>query len=423
MFKNILNTFFTKIITAIFSLFIIIINSKSLGAGGVGEISLIILAVSVYLLINEFFSGAYVYFVPRTDNFQLLLIAYTGAIISLLPFYLLYLWIPLAPVKYVCYVLGLSFILALSSVNQLILLGREDIRGRNLVMFVQIFIVLISLLYFFYVVKKTEVLSYIYSLYFGYSASFIVSVFKIKKYINPGTLKFSKKLFLKTIQLGAYNAFSNLIQKMNYRLSYYFIEYFLGIKALGRFSVGVQISESTWLIGQSISSVQYARISNLDNNKKAVELTLILMKIIFVLSSLMILFFTFLPEHFYLFVFGNDFSGINFIIAFLAPGIVALSCNMILSHYFSGTGQYKINTFASLTGLFFTVVFGLILIPKYQLAGAGITMSVAYIASSIYLAVVFFLKNKISFQKIFISKNELLFAVQFIKQEFLKIFR
>ncbi len=416
MLKNILNTFFTKIITAVLSLMIVIINSKQLGASGVGEISLIILSVSIYLLINEFFSGAFVYFIPRENNFQLLIISYAGIVLSLIPFFMLYLLIPLAPIKYFYYVIGLSVIFALSNINQLILLGREEISEKNLILFVQIISVFLSLIYFFYVVKEINVYSYIYSLYLGYTLALITGWLKIRKYIVPSSLHNIRLLFVKVFHLGTYNAVSNLIQKMNYRLSYYLIEYFLGIRALGRFSVGVQLSESTWLIGQSVASVQYARIANLDNKKTVAGLSVSLLKITFLISLLLIVFIALLPEYFYRLIFGVEFTNINLVIIALAPGIVALSCNMILSHYFSGTGQYKINTFASAIGFVFIVFFGFLLIPQYGLQGAGIAMSVSYTASTVYLLIKFIRHTQVSFTRLFITQDDFKTLKNIIKQ-------
>ncbi len=416
MFKNILNTFFTKIFTALLSLVIVVINSKTLGASGVGEISLIVLSIAVYLLIHEFFSGAFVYFVPRNNNFQLLLIAYLGVFISLLPFSILYYVVPLAPLKYFFYVTGLSVIFAFSNVNQLILLGHEDIKNRNLVNLFQALTVFLLLIYFFYVVKKLTVYSYIYSLFAAYLLGLIISFIKIKKYISAYSFSGFSSLFFKLIRLGAYNALSNLIQKMNYRLSYYFIEYLLGTTALGKFSVAVKLSESTWLVGQSVASVQYARISNVKDNKKAAELTVVLFKIIFLISLISITFLVVLPGSFYQLVFGQEFSGINKIIWVLAPGIIALSCNMILSHYFSGMGLYRINTIASAFGLIFTLIFTIILIPRYHLFGAAVAMSLSYIASLIYLLIQFIRYAKISFSDLLIKSNDFMLFKQFIRK-------
>lgn len=422
MFKNILNTFFTKIFTALLSLVIVVINSKALGASGVGEISLIVLSIAVYLLIHEFFSGAFVYFVPRNNNFQLLIIAYFGVFISMLPFYLLYYIVPLAPLKYFFYVLVLSVIFAFSNVHQLILLAHEDIKNRNLIHAFQTVVLFLLLIYFFYVVKKITVYSYIYSLFAAYLLGLIIAFVKSKKYITNYSLSGISVLFVQVIRLGAYNAISNLIQKINYRLTYYFIDYFLGTASLGRFAVAVKVGESTWLAGQSIASVQYARIANVDDKKKAIELTIVLFKIIFFISLISIAFFAILPEHFYQTVFGNEFFGVNRVILVLVPGIVALSCNMILSHYFSGMGLYKINTIASAIGLVFILIFAFILIPKYYLIGAAASMSISYIASLIYSIMRFIRLNKILFSDLLIKPKDIMVLKQFI-QKGLKNFR
>jgi O-antigen/teichoic acid export membrane protein len=70
-------------------------------------------------------------------------------------------------------------------------------------------------------------------------------------------------------------------------------------------------------------------------------------------------------------------------------GIVATAGSMMFSHYFSGTGRPHHNMIGSAIGLVFTLVPGLIFIPRYGLLAAGLIASISYIMNMTYLMVVF----------------------------------
>ena len=58
-----------------------------------------------------------------------------------------------------------------------------------------------------------------------------------------------------------------------------------------------------------------------------------------------------LPKDFYTFIFGKEFGEIRLVMFALAPGIKAVAMSMILSSFFSGNGNPKVNMIASAAGL------------------------------------------------------------------------
>jgi Na+-driven multidrug efflux pump len=122
-------------------------------------------------------------------------------------------------------------------------------------------------------------------------------------------------------------------------------------------------------------------------------------------------------------VFGNEFIESKKIIYALGCGIVVLSCNIILSHYFSGFGKYKINAIASLTGLIVTAGLSIAFIfgtNKELFSGMDIIFIMGLITSFSYLSsfvctLIYFVKDtglkpkelKITRQDISIVKTEI----------------
>ena len=72
MIRNVLGTILTRMITALLTLAVVVMNARFLGAEKVGVISLVILAVTIVQMVNNFVGGAsLVYLVPRTPLLKL----------------------------------------------------------------------------------------------------------------------------------------------------------------------------------------------------------------------------------------------------------------------------------------------------------------------------------------------------------------
>jgi O-antigen/teichoic acid export membrane protein len=226
-------------------------------------------------------------------------------------------------------------------------------------------------------------------LYVSYSLAYLVSMAGLLKYIDTKKFEGILKAVPEMFRLGFFAQIANISQILNYRLCYYLIDNFLGRASLGKFSVGVQVSESTWLISRSIATIHYSNVSNSENAERARCSTILFVKFISVVTALLLLFILLLPNSLFEFVFGKDFTGIPWIIFSLGFGIISLSVNMMFSAFFSGTGKIYLNTYGSLIGLTITLCTAFILIPKYGIIGAAIVNSISYCSTTIYSIVVF----------------------------------
>ena len=120
-----------------------------------------------------------------------------------------------------------------------------------------------------------------------------------------------------------------------------------------------------------------------------------------------------LPANIYVYIFGPEFGHINRVILCLAIGILAFSVSGMLSHYFSGIGKFHINTQASAIGFIITVAAGFGLIPKYGMAGAGITATLSYLGSTVFQLIVFCISTRTKLKEFF-PENE---DIKFVRNE------
>ncbi|MHC1708074.1 MAG: polysaccharide biosynthesis C-terminal domain-containing protein [Bacteroidales bacterium] len=389
MLKKILGTAASRMIIAGISLFIALINARYLGPDGLGTIGLIVLGITIILLINNFIGGpTLVYLVPRENTAVLLLVSYGWSVIVIALFACILHFVKFVPAEFSNDVLLLSLMYSFFNIHLYFLLGSQRIREHNVITTLQQMIQLGGIILYFIILKKPSVTVFINILYLSYAFTLIASAYLVIRSVDVPVYKGVTDVFKRIIRLGFFVQIAYTIQMMNYRLSYYIIDFFVGRTGLGIYHFGNQLAEGTWVVGKSISIVQYSGISNTNDKEYAKRLTLSLMKFTFIASLLIIGILLLLPQSIFLF-FGDSFSGTRVLIALLAVGIISNALSMMFSHYFAGLGKPHYNTIGSLVGFIFTVILGFWLIPAYGIPGAAITASFSYLSSLVYQIIIF----------------------------------
>ncbi len=420
MFKNILSTALVRFLNAILSIVILVVNTNYFGAEGMGTIGLIVLGISLILLASNYVGGgALVYLAPRHPVVRLLIPSYVWGLLASLAGAGLLSLLHLVPAEFALQILVLAILQSFISANQNILLGKQRITLFNGVTLVQALFTLLSLLYFVMVRNADDVGVFVYALFVAYGGAFLLSFFAIIQYLKIADIKHLDKIVIEIFKYGKFIQSANVLQMLNYRLSYYIIELFLGRAALGVYTAATQLGEGVWLIGKSVAMIQYSSISNSADKDFARLVTLRLFKFTFIFTSLILLVLLILPGSIYSFIFSADFVHIKLVIFTLAVGLLATACSMMFSHYFSGTGEPRHNMLASGIGLVFTLVLGLIFIPLFGLEAAGLTASVAYLMNLIYLVAVFARKTKSGWKDFMLDTAD----IRYFRQEFKRLIK
>ena len=397
MIKKIIGTLGTRLLTAVLTLTVWVLNANYLGSEEVGTIGLMIFSVAIIQLLTNFMAGsALIYMVPRVGVFRLLVPAYVWTplitLASVCGMFLISRFFPDAeviPHGYYIQVAGLALVMSFTSVNYMLLLGLEKVKVFNICNMVQIIGLFVVLLMFLFGFHFREVMSYYWAIFISYSVVFLLSLMFLMPAIRREPLSGMKALVAEIFRFGTYVQFANFFQTLNYRLSLKFVDLFLGRAAVGVLTVGLQLAEGLWLISRSISTVQYSRMSNEMNYDYSVKLTLTFTKITWMITGLAMVVLLCIPQNIFVLLFSKSFVGIKPVIASLAAGIVFLSVSMILSAFYSAINKPYHNTASSALGLVFTVILGFTLIPEFGITGAGITASISYFFITLYQVVVF----------------------------------
>jgi len=395
MLKKVSGTFLVRLVSAIINLLIAILISRYLGAEGKGEQGILIATISFIIIFDNIVGGATVVFLtPRLKLRNLLITAYSWPVLVGIIAWGFITALELISGPMIVPVVIISAIASMQSVNSSILLGREEIGKSNMVQFIVPLFTIIITTAIFEIAGNVSISSYVLALLLAYLSAFVASFGMIWKWIRqsePSHINEIGKVLGEMLRYGFQNQLAHVLQLLNFRLSYYFLEHFWGTAQVGVYSNGVSIIEAVWMVSGSISVYQYSRIVNSTSNNYSIELTGILIRYAMLAGLLVIIPVALIPSWVYTSVFGPGFSEMNRVIMFLAPGVWIFNYSLIIGHYFSGTGRYYINTIASAAGTLTILPLLFVLVPTWNLTGTAMAASASYIVTAVVIYL-FYLK-------------------------------
>lgn len=433
MIKKIFGTFGTRLLNALVGFVTLWFGTNFLGKEAWGIGATVLVDVSLLLIAVELLSGSgLIYYTPRKPFITLFKISYLWTFLMVtffaLIFYILYSLLPnvyhaFIPEGYGFEVLLMVLLYSLHNFNMNILLGKERVGAQNILFIIQFMTQLCSMIIYIFAFGIRNADAFVYSLITGYLVVNICGFICILKYFKSESESKTESV-IKTVRemfnFGSMIQLSTLVTMINRRISYIVIKNVFGDAEVGVYTSGTQVSEATKLIGNSIALVQFSTISNLDDRKKASEITITFLKLAVILTALSMFVICMIPKSIYVWIFTSDFAEIKDILITLTPGMIFMAANMIFSHYFSGVNLPKHNLYGSLIGLAVTIPSIFILIPLYGILGAGISVSLTYLATIIYQWIIFKKINNTKTKELVPTLNDFKTLIESIKSQFFK---
>lgn len=420
MLKRIATTFGTRFVTALINFLVVVAVSQFLGAEGKGEQGIIITTIALVLLFSNIIGGAsLVFLAARYQARQLLIPSYIWSIAVGMVWAVALYFSGLVPQEMAFHIALLSVINSWASVNTNVLVGKEEIGKSNLVNLIQSLTVIIVFTAVVLLAGERNIYAYIWALYASYCSMFVVSILFSLPYLkNNSSLPQApyKAIIRDLFFFGFMNQLAHIAQLLSFRLSYYLLEAYTGLKSVGVYSNGVSLMEAVWMISGSIALVQYAKIANSTDKKYSQQLTARLTRYGLWASLIVLIPLVFLPSGFWVFIFGPGFSEVNQVMWWLAPGVLVFNYALVTGHYFSGTGKYYVNAIASAAGLLVTIGLAIWLIPLYSFKGAAFTASISYFITSGIVLLWFIKESAIPLQKLIPLFSDVKEMIQMLRE-------
>lgn len=412
VFKKIINTFGTKFLGAVLNFAIAAVISQAVGDVGKGEQSLLLTTITFILIFSDIVSGASLVYLTPKHSFSK--IFFPSCLWSIFVGLVAAAAIPLfqqgADTALLVHVGFLAVLSSLSAVNANILVGRERVAAANYLNLWQPVAILSTLCICYFGFHLLDIRAYIIALYVAYGGSWLAGILLLMpefKGFRFSPLSEYHDVLRDLFKYGFLNQAAHFVQFFNFRLCYYLLPLYIDKGSTGVFSNAVSLAEAIWIISRSISLVQYARISNANDNAYSQRLTLDLAKACLVVSGLAVFVLACLPSAFFTLLFGPEFSDVAWLIRILAPGTLIYSLSHIFEHYYSGIGNYVITIYSALCALAFTLVCAFLLIPRIGVYGAAVSTSAAYAANGIFLLVAFLNDSRFRLADILLSRADI----------------
>ena len=381
------------------------------GSEGKGSISIVIANAAIVGFFSNILAGSSIsYFASKYKIEKVLSYAYLWSIIVGITVPIIFSFYFQA--EYLFYLIGISVFSSLLSGNINLFIGRKNIQMFNLYTILQQAVHILFIIAFVYLLKITEVTTFFTAQICCYGLLFLISTFQLLSKCNFSDIGFSKLLLKDMLEYGWKSQLSAFIQFLNYRLSFYFLEYFEGIAYVGIFSIGVTFSEAIWTLSRSIAVLLYSDIVNNEHAESAIEKTKKSLKITFLITLLFVIGILIVPSQVYVIIFGKDFHQTKNIILLLSPGIMAIAVSNIVGYYFSAINSLWILNIKSLAGLFITIAFSFYAIPRWGVYGASIVTTVSYCLSSGILFWKFYRTTEFRVEDYMTSRMEINYFVQ-----------
>lgn len=180
----------------------------------------------------------------------------------------------------------------------------------------------------------------------------------------------------------------NLLQFLTYRLDTLFVNAWVGSRPAGIYSVAVRIAELLWLLPNAVGRVLLPR-SAASTEERSREFaprvfwatataTVVLAGVLSISADQVIRI-----------LFGPGYAHAVSALLVLLPGVIAVSCSVVLSNEMVGRGAPQLNALNSFVGAIATLLFDVALIPWLGVIGAAMASTLVY-ALNLLLAIVFY---------------------------------
>lgn len=404
---KVVQTFISRFLILILSFGLVIFSTNMWGSEGKGTISIVIANVALVSFFSSIFSGSSTsYFARKFKVEQVLVYSYLWSLIVGTAVPLIFSFAAIQN-EFLYYLIGISVLSSLLSTNISLFIGTQNIRFFNIYTVLQQLVHVLFIAILIYIVKLKDVSVYFLAQIFCLIFLFLTSLFFILKKCKFSEFSFSKSVFINMFEYGWKTQLSAFIQFLNYRLSFYFLEYFEGIAVVGIFSIGITFSEAIWTITRSIAVVLYSDVVNSESREESIVKTKSSLKLSFTLMLVFVLGILIIPDFVYPFIFGKEFSETKLIMLLLAPGILAIAVSDMIGYYFSGIKELKILNIKSIVGLLITVTFSFFAIPKWGIWGACFVTTLSYVVSASILFWKFYQSTDFKIKDYIISKDEI----------------
>jgi O-antigen/teichoic acid export membrane protein len=416
--KHISSTIGANVLNLLFNIANSVLLARLLGVEGRGEYAFFIASTSLMALVFGFGSSSGSIFFSakeKTDSHRLLFVYFIQSLLfSVLLFFIFYfvnknsfqrLFLPenlLHSSVFILLVVSV-FMQLMGNIFSGILTGNLLIHRVNAVKVAHVVITFLAYAYLYFISDKLYNTTLLINVYVLLQLLLLmVYVFLFYKCFGlPKSLRlFSFNEYKKMFFWGGIAYFATIFQFLNYRLDFWFVEYYKGIHGLGIYSLSSGLAQLLWVFPSAVTSVIFPYVSGGSEKftpEKAALIARVVSFLSFFISIIAIISTYWIIPLFY----GKDFTQSYGVFCILLFGTMPFCVTNVIAGYFSGRNMVKINLWASFIGFLLTVILDIIFIPIWGLQGAAFASVISYLSTTFWVIFKFYKLFQIPFWKLY----------------------
>ncbi len=291
---------------------------------------------------------------------------------------------PTAGMKYFyfsfCYITGLL----LTNYATVLFYAKGIFKLPNILMVLLNISLLILILYFF--IYSADAIDIVLNIYFFYFllqgiVLFIAYLVQNKSWREFGwTNSIDTK---KILRFSVIALMANTIFFLVYRIDYWFVHKSPVCTSadLGNYIQVSKIGQMLLIVPQIIASVVYPGTASGKGREQFHTGIMIIARLLSQLFLVALILTAFFGNAIFIAVFGETFDRMWLPFMILIPGIFSLSVLTMLSSYFAGKGNLRVNVIGATIALVIVIIGDYFLVPKFGIVAAACVSTVAYMAN------------------------------------------
>jgi O-antigen/teichoic acid export membrane protein len=201
---------------------------------------------------------------------------------------------------------------------------------------------------------------------------------------------YDSAILRQTLAFGLRGYVGNLLQFFNYRLDLFIVGILLGPAAVGIYTAAVALAELLWHLPNAVSFVIFPKASA-SRTEDLNRLTPRIFALTLGITVVGGIFIALLGRQLIQTIYSDLFLPAYQPLLALLPGVILLGGGKVLTNEIAGRGYVHYNSVNAGLALVLTVIFDLLLIPRWGVLGASWASTIAY--SAIFLTAVLFYRS------------------------------
>jgi O-antigen/teichoic acid export membrane protein len=282
-----------------------------------------------------------------------------------------------------------------------IFLGLQDFGKYNLLSIGRITLFTLFNLLFLYGLRM-NVEGVVYSWMISVALTSGAGLIAMMKSYHVKNIETDLSQFLKSFKIGSRALFANILGQLLLRSDLFLINWYLGLKEVGYYSVGVAVAELILKAPSVAGDVLFPKVASTDSSLQSENLVTKITRLMGIPLLLTALILIFSGKSILSVAFGARFLAAYNPMIWIIGGIVALAYHVVLDNYFAGKGYPAVTMWAPGLILVINIGLNLFLIPTYGISGAAMSTCFAYVLLTTIKFFAFRRNNRVTYQEFFI---------------------